>query len=49
MLGEMAAGRRVSSRRNRHPRGSSQMSNANIRHRGEWLLQKHEPLPALST
>ena len=48
MLEEIAAGRSVSSRGRFNPRGvKRKMSNFNVRHRGELLHQKHEPVPAL--
>jgi hypothetical protein len=48
MLNEIAAGRSVSSRGRFNPRGvKRKMSNFNVRHRGELLHQKHEPVPAL--
>jgi hypothetical protein len=48
MLDEIAAGRSASSRGRFNPRGvKRKMSNFNVRHRGELLHQKHEPVPVL--
>ena len=46
LLDEIAQGRCVSSRGRVNPRGvKRKMSNYNVRHRGEKLHQKHEPVP----
>jgi hypothetical protein len=48
MLDEIAAGLSASSRGRFNPRGvKRKMSNFNVRHRGELLHQKHEPVPVL--
>jgi hypothetical protein len=48
MLDEIAAGRCVSSRGRFNPRGvKRKMSSFNVRHRGELLHQKHDPVPVL--
>ena len=48
MLDEIAAGRSVSRRGRFNLRGvKRKMSNFNVRHRGELLHLKHEPVPVL--
>jgi hypothetical protein len=47
-LEAIARGRCVSSRGRFNPRGvRRKMSNFNVRHRGESLYQKHQPMPVL--
>jgi hypothetical protein len=48
MLAAIARGHCVSSRGRFNPRGvKRKMSNFNVRHRGEQLHQKHQPVPVL--
>jgi hypothetical protein len=48
LLHEIARARCVSSRGRFNPRGvKRKMSNFNVRHRGELLHQRHQPMPAL--
>ena len=48
MLHEIAQGLCVSSRGRCNPRGvKRKMSNFNVRHRGEALHQKHQPVPVM--
>jgi hypothetical protein len=48
LLDEIANGRCVSSRGRLNPRGvKRKMSNYNVRHRGEILHLKHQPVPVL--
>ena len=48
MLAEILEERVVSSRGRQIPRGvKRKMSNYNVRHRGEKLHQRHEPVPVL--
>ena len=48
LLKEIAGGRCVSSRGRFNPRGvKRKMSNFNVRHRGELLSQRHQPVPVI--
>jgi len=48
LLEAIAQGRCVSSRGRSNPRGvKRKMSNFNVRHRGEPLHKKHQPIPVL--